>query len=270
MAEVQFLEAVADLIGAAVERHRSDVGSRQSQRLEAVGRLASSVAHDFNNLLTVITAFGELVYSGLPADHPLRGDVDEILKASTRAANLTRQLLAFSRQQVLLPKQVLLNDIVFDMLPMIEQLVGKSVELALALEPDLAFVMADPTQIEQVIVNLCVNARDAMPGGGRITIVTENIRLDAAQAIEQSVECAGAYVSLAVADTGEGMNADTRSRLFEPYFTTKEPDKGTGLGLATVYGIVKQSGGEIVVHSEVGRGTTFRILLPRMSPKRVI
>ncbi|MDB4881502.1 MAG: two-component hybrid sensor and regulator [Gemmatimonadetes bacterium] len=267
-AEVYFLEAVAHFISTAVERHRTEIAGHQSQRLEAVGRLASSVAHDFNNLLTAIMAFGELVHSGLPTGDPLREDVDEILKASMRAANLTKQLLAFSRQQVLLPKEVRLNDIVLDMQPMIEQLVGKSVELVLTLDPDVSYVMADPTQIEQVILNLCVNARDAMPGGGRICITTEDVHLDAAKAIEHSVERTGDYVSLVVSDTGEGMNADTKSRIFEPFFTTKDRDKGTGLGLATVYGVVKQSRGEIAVYSELGRGTTFRILLPSLSPAR--
>jgi two-component system cell cycle sensor histidine kinase/response regulator CckA len=261
-AEVHFLEAMAHFVSTAVERHRSDFAARQSQRLEAVGRLASSVAHDFNNLLTVITAFGQLVQDALPGGDALRGDVDEILKAAERAANLTRQLLAFSRQQVLQPREVLLNDIVVDMDPMIRQLAGKSVELSVTLAPDLALVMADPTQLEQVILNLCVNARDAMPDGGRITIATRNVHLDAALAIEHSVERVGDYVSLVVSDTGKGMDAETKSRIFEPFFTTKGPDKGTGLGLATVYGIVKQSRGEIGVHSEVGRGTEFQIFLP--------
>jgi two-component system cell cycle sensor histidine kinase/response regulator CckA len=261
-AEVHFLEAVAHFVSTAVERHRADVAGLQSQRLEAVGRLASSVAHDFNNMLTVISAFGQIVHGGLPADSPFRDDVDEILKAADRAANLTRQLLAFSRQQVMQPRKVMLNHIVVDMEPMIRQLTGKGVELVLELAPNLAFLMADPTQLEQVIMNLCVNARDAMPNGGCITISTKNVHLDAARAIEHSVERVGDYVSLVVADTGQGMDAETKSRIFEPFFTTKTPEKGTGLGLATVYGIVKQSRGEIGVHSEVGRGTEFRIFLP--------
>jgi two-component system cell cycle sensor histidine kinase/response regulator CckA len=226
--------------------------------------LASSVAHDFNNLLTVINSFGQMVHDGLPSNDPLREDVDEIIKASNRAASLTRQLMAFSRQQVLEPRKCRLNDIVTDMDAMIRQLVGKSVEIQLALAPDVAFVMADPTQIEQVILNLCVNARDAMPHGGRINIVTKDIRLDAALAKEYSVERAGSYVSIAVSDSGTGMDADTKSRIFEPYFTTKGPENGTGLGLATVYGIVKQSRGEISVQSEPGQGTTFTILLPSL------
>ncbi|MDB4889658.1 MAG: two-component hybrid sensor and regulator [Gemmatimonadetes bacterium] len=263
-AEVHFLEAMAHFVSTAVERHRSDLAGRQSQRLEAVGRLASSVAHDFNNMLTVISAFGQLVHDGLPGDDALRVDVDEILKAAERAANLTRQLLAFSRQQVLQPKKVLLNDIVIDMEPMIRQLAGKSVELSLTLAPDLAYIMADPTQLEQVILNLCVNARDAMPNGGRIAVATLNVHVDAAQAIEHSIERVGDYVSLVVSDTGQGMDAETKGRIFEPFFTTKGPEKGTGLGLATVYGIVKQSRGELSVHSEVGRGTEFRIFLPTL------
>jgi PAS domain S-box-containing protein len=264
-AEVHFQEAVAHFIGTAVERRRSEAAGIQSQRLEAVGRLASSVAHDFNNLLTAIIAFGEFVHSGLPTGDPLRDDVDEILKASSRAANLTKQLLTFARQQTMLPKVVLLNDIVLDMEPMLKQLAGKWVTVELSLATGLARVMADPTQIEQVIVNLCVNARDAMPRGGRITIATKNVCLDTPQAHEASVEHAGEYVSLAVSDTGQGMDAAIKSRIFEPFFTTKDPEKGTGLGLATVYGIVKQSRGEISVQSEVGRGTTFRILLPSLA-----
>jgi signal transduction histidine kinase len=263
-AEVHFLEAVAHLVSAALERHRTDIAFRQSQRLEAVGRLASSVAHDFNNILAAISGFGELVHCGLEPNDPLRPDVDEILKATERAASLTRQLLAFSRQQVMQPRTVLLNNIVVDMDPMIRQLAGKSVEVQLSLAPDLAWVMADPTQIEQVILNLCVNARDAMPNGGVLAITTENVDLDAAQAREYAVERAGGYVSLAVSDTGQGMDAETKSHIFEPFFTTKGP-KGTGLGLATVYGIVKQSRGELYVLSELGRGTLFRILLPRLA-----
>jgi len=264
-AEVHFLETMAHFVSTAVERHRSELAGLQSQRLEAVGRLASSVAHDFNNMLTVITAFGQLVHSGLPEDSPFREDVDEILKASDRAANLTRQLLAFSRQQVLQPRKVMLNHIVVDMEPMIRQLAGKPVEVALTLARDLAFIMADPTQLEQVILNLCVNARDAMPNGGRITVSTSNVHLDAARAVEHAVERVGDYVLLVVSDTGQGMDAETKSKIFEPFFTTKAPEKGTGLGLATVYGIVKQSRGEISVRSEVGRGTEFRIFLPTLA-----
>ena len=263
--EVHFIEAVAHFLSTAVERQRAEKAGLQSQRLEAVGRLASSVAHDFNNLLAVIHSFGQMVHTALPSDDPLRQDVDEIIKASNRAANLTRQLMAFSRQQVLEPRKCRLNDIVTDMEAMIRQLVGKSVEIEIALAPDVAFVMADPTQIEQVILNLCVNARDAMPRGGRIDIVTEDIRVDAALASEYGVERPGSYVSIAVSDTGTGMDADTKSRIFEPYFTTKGPENGTGLGLATVYGIVKQSRGEINVRSEPGQGTTFRILLPSLT-----
>jgi signal transduction histidine kinase len=173
-------------------------------------------------------------------------------------------LLAFSRQQVLQPRKVLLNDIVIDMEPMIRQLAGKTVDVSLTLAPDLAYVMADPTQIEQVILNLCVNARDAMPNGGCIAIATRNVHVDASQAIEHSIERVGDYVSLVVSDTGQGMDAETKGRIFEPFFTTKSPEKGTGLGLATVYGIIKQSRGELSVHSEVGRGTEFRIFLPTL------
>ena len=262
--DVHFLQAIAHVVGTAVERKRSEVAFRQSQRLEAVGRLASGVAHDFNNMLSAITGFGELVRTGLAPADPLRSDVDEILKASGKAATLTRQLLTFSRQQILQPRLVRLNDIVGDMAKMVERLLGTDIELVISVDPALGWIKADPGQIEQVILNLCVNARDAMPDGGRLTIEAANAELDGARTYEHRLDLPGAYVQLTVSDTGTGMDAETQTRIFEPFFTTKSPDKGTGLGLATVYGIVKQSEGEISVYSELNQGTSFKLFFPRL------
>jgi two-component system cell cycle sensor histidine kinase/response regulator CckA len=263
--DVHFLQAIAHIVGTAVERNRTDRAFRQAQRLEAVGRLASGVAHDFNNMLTAITGYGEMLRGNLSADDPKRSDVEEILKAAGRAAGLTRQLLAFSRQQVLQPRLVMLNEIVTGIGKMLERILGADVHVQTSLEPDLGLIKADPGQIEQVILNLCVNARDAMPDGGTLTIETANVELDGAQTMEMSVDAPGSYVMLAVTDTGTGMDGETKARVFEPFFTTKSPEHGTGLGLATVYGIVKQSGGEIWVYSELGRGTTFKVFLPRLA-----
>ena len=261
--DVHFLQSIAYVLGAAVDRSRTEIAFRQAQRLEAVGRLASGVSHDFNNMLTAITSYAEMVRSGLPADSPLRGDVDEILTAAGRAAALTRQLLAFSRQQVLEPRIVLLNESVSGMENMVRRLIGNDVQLVARLDPHVGLVKADPSQIEQVILNLCVNARDAMPEGGTLTIETANVELNPAETLEQSIDASGEYVMLAVTDTGIGMDGETKGRIFEPFFTTKQ-EQGTGLGLATVYGIVKQSGGDIWVYSEPGRGTSFKIFLPRV------
>jgi signal transduction histidine kinase len=236
------LASVASAVAVGVERKRAEEALRQSeerlrqaQKMEAVGRLAGGVAHDFNNLLTVITSYSALLLEDLGLDDPKRDDVDQIRKAAEGAAALTRQLLAFSRQQVLQPKA-----------------------------PDLGVVKADPGQIEQIIINLAVNARDAMPTGGRLTIEASNVDMDEAYVRGHAPARAGRYVLLALSDTGIGMDEQTKARIFEPFFTTKEPGKGTGLGLATVYGIVKQSGGFIWVYSESGRGATFKVYLPRV------
>ena len=235
---------------------------RQAQKMEAVGRLAGGIAHDFNNLLTAIIGYTDLLLMDLPEGELAHREVLEIRKAGDRAASLTRQLLAFSRRQVLQPKVLDLNQVVTDMEKMLRRLIGENIELVTSLADDLGYVRADPGQIEQVIVNLAVNARDAMQNGGRLILVTSKMEIDENYASRHDPVQPGSYVILAVTDTGVGMDEHTMSRLFEPFFTTKEVGKGTGLGLATVYGIVKQSGGYIWAYSEVGRGTTFKVLLP--------
>ncbi len=243
---------------------RGEEQLRRSQRLEAVGQLAGGIAHDFNNMLTAVKGYSALLLSQIDPGDPRSEDVRQIDRAADRAAALTRQLLAFSRRQLLRPRIFDLNRTVTELEQMLRRLVAEDIRLVTALEPRLRCVRADPGQIEQVIMNLVVNARDAMPHGGTLAITTANVALDAGDAARHASISAppGAYVMLAVSDTGCGMDAATQARVFEPFFTTKEPGKGTGLGLSTAYGIVKQSGGGIWCDSEVGLGTTFRVYLP--------
>jgi signal transduction histidine kinase len=255
--------AATDLRRAMAQQRRLEEQLIQSQKMEGIGRLAGGVAHDFNNLLTAILGYAELMESQLE-DEGLRSELREIRLAGERAAALTRQLLAFSRRQVLQPRTLDLNIVVSDVEKMLARLIGEDVTLVTRLEPALGSVKADPGQIEQVIMNLAVNARDAMPEGGTLTFETANAMLDADFVAVHSGALPGAYVVLTVTDTGTGMTDEVRGHAFEPFFTTKEKGKGTGLGLATAYGIVKQSGGHITVDSEAGRGTTFRIYLPRV------
>jgi PAS domain S-box-containing protein len=244
--------------------HQSEEQLRQSQKMEAIGRLAGGIAHDFNNLLTAITGYGDFLLRGLGEDHPLRREATEISKAARRAADLTGQLLAFSRQQVLQPKLLDLNEVVADMEMMLQRMIGEHIELETRLTELHEAVKADPGQVQQVLLNLAVNARDAMPTGGKLTIETEPVDLVEVDSAHAGLE-PGRWVMLLVTDTGTGMDEEVMAHLFEPFFTTKEQGKGTGLGLSTVYGIVKQSGGHIAVESEIGRGSTFRIYLPRVS-----
>jgi two-component system, cell cycle sensor histidine kinase and response regulator CckA len=234
----------------------------QSQKMEAVGRLAGGVAHDLNNILTVIKGCAEFIFSRLEESDPLHQDVASVLEASEQAACLTRQLLAFSRKQVLQPKVFDLNSIVSTLDKMLRRVIGGDIELNTIVEPEAVVVKADPGQLEQVIMNVVINARDAMPRGGRLTIETSKVFLDEAYCQLHVDITPGQYALLAISDTGLGMDPDTQVRIFEPFFTTKAHDKGTGLGLATVHGIIKQSGGFIWVYSEPGQGTTFKIYLP--------
>ncbi|HZS49162.1 MAG TPA: ATP-binding protein [Blastocatellia bacterium] len=236
--------------------------SAQSDRLAAIGRLTGGVAHDFNNLLTAIIGYSDLLMLKFKSNAAARAEIEEISKAGRRAADLTRQLLAFSRRQVLQPKIINLNRIITDLEKMLRRLIGEDIELIIGPHPSLELIKADPGQIEQILMNLAVNARDAMPYGGKLIIETHNVDLDESYAEGQSSAHSGRHVMLAVSDTGCGMDKETLDHIFEPFFTTKEQGKGTGLGLATVYGIVKQSGGQVRVYSEVGKGTTFKIHLP--------
>jgi len=240
----------------------------QAQKMEAVGRLAGGVAHDFNNILTAISGFGQFALADLDGAGDPKEDIEQVLAAAGRAATLTRQLLAFSRQQVLQPQVLDLDAVVQGLSPMLARLIGEDVRLVARPAPRLGAVTADPGQVEQVLVNLVVNARDAMPNGGTVVIETRDVELDATYAMAREGVVPGPYVMLAVTDTGTGMDAATQARAFDPFFTTKAPGKGTGLGLSTVYGIVKQSGGSVDVYSEPGRGTTFKVYLPRSEGPR--
>jgi len=245
---------------------RSQEELSQARKMEAVGRLAGGVAHDFNNLITVIHGYAELVEESLPEAGPARADIREVKRAAERAADLTAQLLAFSRKQILQPRVVSLNEIVRRMEKMLPRMIGEDIELAILLHPDAGNVKADPGQIEQVIMNLAVNSRDAMPRGGTLSIMTGAV--GPGDAFTHAEMRPAHYVTMTIADTGVGMDAETRARVFEPFFTTKEMGKGTGLGLATVYGIIKQSEGYIYCTSEPGTGTSFQVYLPRVFEPR--
>jgi len=257
---------VVGLIGIArdvTEMKHLEAQFLQAQKMEAIGRLAGGVAHDFNNLLTVINGYGDLVFNRLAADDPSRELLAQMMRSGERAASLTGQLLAFSRQQVLHPRVVSLNVLLGELHKLLRPLIGEDIDLALVPDPALGLAKADPGQFEQAIINLAVNARDAMPQGGRLIIETHNAELDEGYAEQHPEVRPGRYVLVAVTDSGQGVDEATRTRIFEPFFTTKQPGKGTGLGLAMVYGFVKQSGGHIEVYSELGHGTTLKVYLPR-------
>ena len=247
------------------ERARLEQQLLHSQKLEAVGQLAGGVAHDFNNLLTAILSYTQLGMSSAPPGSRLGGQLKEILKAAQRAADLTQQLLAFSRRQVMEPQPLNLNDIVLDTHKMLRRLIGTDIELVTLPGPDLGLVTVDPAQMEQVIINLSVNARDAMPDGGKLIIEAANTALAPEDLAERPELAPGEYVSLSVSDTGVGMDPEVMTRIFEPFFTTKAQGKGTGLGLSTCYGILKQNGGDLTVESTVGKGSKFTLYLPRTS-----
>jgi PAS domain S-box-containing protein len=249
------------------ERRRLEDQLRQAQKMEAVGMLAGGVAHDFNNLLTIITGYSQIILNSLKPEDPNRHSAEQIMKAGERAGALTKQLLAFSRRQALQPRAFDLNKLVSSMVVMLERLIGEDIELRLRPAVDLGQVSADPGQIEQVIMNLVVNARDAMPRGGVLTLETANAELDRHDATEFLGAKPGPYVRLQVHDTGHGMDEATKAQLFQPFFTTKTSEKGTGLGLSTVFGIVKQSGGKLEVYSEPGKGTCVGVYLPRIDAK---
>ena len=252
------------------ERRMLEARFQQAQKMEAVGRLAGGVAHDFNNLLTVILGFSEMLLEGAGADHPRRVEITEIYKAGARASELTRQLLAFSRQQIIEPTLLDLNVILADMRPMLARLIREDVSVQLHVGRELALIKADRSQLEQIVINLAVNAQDAMPRGGTLTIEAANIELDEQYPGLHFVVAPGAYVVLTVKDSGTGMTPEVQARLFEPFFTTKDVGKGTGLGLATVHGIATRSGASVTVCTELGRGTSFQVYFPRAAPAEAI
>jgi nitrogen-specific signal transduction histidine kinase/ActR/RegA family two-component response regulator len=246
------------------ERKQLETQLQQARRMEAIGRLAGGIAHDFNNLLTIIKGYTELALNRPRISVELRADVERIEDASERAGTLVRQLLAFSRRQVLQPKLIDLNSIVLGLDKLLRRLMDEDIQMTTIPGNDIGTIKADPAQVEQVIMNLVVNARDAMPNGGRLTVETANVDLDAAYATDHATVKPGSYVMLAVSDSGTGMSPETVAHIFEPFYTTKESGRGTGLGLSTVYGIVKQSGGYIWVYSEPGLGSSFKVYLPRV------
>jgi PAS domain S-box-containing protein len=256
---------ITDRKRAEADRKNLQEQLAQASKMEAVGRLAGGIAHDFNNLLTTILGYSEMILTMIPEGDPLRAEIQEISRAGKRAAGLTQQLLAFSRKQVIMPRTMDLNEAVKEARKMLDRLIGEHIRLVLKLAPDLGRIKADPHQIDQVLLNLAVNSRDAMPNGGTLTIATANITIGKGPESYPAEIASGNYVVLSVADTGIGMNEETRNRIFEPFFSTKEIGKGTGLGLAMVYGIAKQNGGTVAVESAPGKGTTFRIFLPLIS-----
>jgi signal transduction histidine kinase len=258
-----WIRDLTDRRAAEEALRQSELQLRQAQKMEAVGRLAGGVAHDFNNVLTAIFGYADLLLDNFAAGDPRRGDVEEIKRAANRAAALTRQLLAFSRKQVMQPRRLNLNDVILNIQKLLAKLLGDEIELRVETDPLLGDVKADPGQIEQVLMNLAANARDAMPEGGRVSIVTANQDVLPEDTTGMVGFVPGAFVTLTVSDTGHGIPDHVRAHIFEPFFTTKEQGKGTGLGLATVYGIVKQSGGWIYLDEAPGRGASFRIYLPR-------
>jgi two-component system, cell cycle sensor histidine kinase and response regulator CckA len=266
--EVEGKSLIYAIVHDVTDRVRTEAQLRQAQKMESVGRLAGGVAHDFNNILTVINATAELAAETLGPDHPLREELGEIREAGRRAAALTRQLLTFSRQEITRRRIMDLNTVVEGMDRLLRRVIGEDVEMRFRPDPDLRAVRVDPGHMEQVIMNLAVNARDAMPGGGALTIETANAEVDEITALVRPNLSPGSYVVLSVCDTGVGMDRETQDRMFEPFFSTKPADRGTGLGLSTVYGIVRESEGEIVVYSEPGAGTTLRVYLPALDTMR--
>jgi PAS domain S-box-containing protein len=260
--EIEGRQCTISSIMDITEHLQLEIQLRQAQKLESLGRLAGGVAHDFNNLLTVINGYSEIILASLKPRDPIYLSVEAIKKAGERAAGLTQQLLAFSRKQIIKPRLLDLNAIVVDSQRMLQRLIGEDILLTTSLDPALGRVLSDPDQIYQVIINLVVNARDAMPEGGSLAIATSNVEVDGNHSPPPRDSVPGKYVRMTITDTGIGMDEKTMQSAFEPFFTTKEPGKGTGLGLSTVHGIVRQSGGWIEVHSDIGRGTAFEVYLP--------